>query len=37
MRQVGRYTGRVDDIVEGKLVDQGGELQEEGQRLCTGC
>lgn len=33
MRQVGRDTGSVDHIVECKLVDQRGELQEEGQRL----
>lgn len=37
MRQVGRDTGGVDDIVEGKLVDQRGQLQEEGQRLGADC
>lgn len=33
MGKVGGNTRSVDDIVEGKLVDEGGELEEEGQRL----
>lgn len=33
MRKVGGNTGGVDDIVEGKLVNEGRELKEEGQRL----
>lgn len=33
MGKVGGNTGGVDDIVEGKLVNEGRELEEEGQRL----
>ena len=29
MRQVGGDTGCVDDIVEGQLVDEGAELEEQ--------
>lgn len=33
MRQVGGNTGGVDNIVEGELIDERGELQEQGQGL----
>lgn len=33
MGQVSGNAGCVDDIVEGELVHEGGELQEQGQRL----
>jgi hypothetical protein len=33
VRQIGRDTGGVDDIVQGELVNQRGELEEKGQRL----
>ena len=33
MRQVGGDTGGVDDIVEGELVNERGELEEQRQRL----
>ena len=33
MGKVGGYTGGVDDIVEGELVDERAGLEEEGQRL----
>ena len=33
MRQVGSDTGGVDDIVEGELVNERGELEEQRQRL----
>lgn len=36
MRQVSCNTGSVDNIVEGELVNEGGELEEEGQRLMVG-
>jgi hypothetical protein len=31
--EIGSNTGCVDDIVEGKLVNEGRSLEEEGQRL----
>lgn len=33
MGKVGSNAGGVDDIVEGKLVDERGELEEQGQGL----
>jgi len=33
MREISRYAGGVDDIVEGELVDERGRLEEEGERL----
>lgn len=33
MGKVSGNAGCVDDIVEGELVHEGGELQEQGQRL----
>jgi hypothetical protein len=33
MREVGSNTGCVDHIVERELTDEGGGLEEEGQRL----
>lgn len=33
VRQVGGNTGGVDNIVEGELIDERGELQEQGQGL----
>lgn len=33
MGQVGSNTGSVDNIVQGELVNEGAELQEEGQWL----
>lgn len=33
MGEVSGNAGCVDDIVEGELVHEGGELQEQGQRL----
>lgn len=33
MRQIGRDTGGVDDIVEGELIDERASLQEQRQRL----
>lgn len=33
MREIGGDAGGVDDIVQGKLIDEGRELEEEGQRL----
>ena len=33
VRKVGGHAGGVDDIVEGKLVDERASLEEEGQRL----
>lgn len=33
MGEVSGNTGCVDNIVEGELVHEGGELQEQGQRL----
>lgn len=33
VRQVGRDTGGVDDIVEGELVDEGAELQQQREGL----
>lgn len=33
MREVSGNAGCVDDIVEGELVHEGRELQEQGQRL----
>ena len=36
MGQVSGNAGCVDDIVEGELVHEGGELQEQGQRLARG-
>lgn len=33
MREVGGNTGGVDNIVEGELIDERGELQEQGQGL----
>lgn len=33
MGDIGSDTGGVDDIVKGELVNEGGELQEQGQRL----
>lgn len=35
VRQVGGDTGSVDDIVERELVDEGRDLEEEGQRLAN--
>lgn len=34
MRQVCSDAGSIHDIVEGKLVDEGARLEEEGQWLC---
>ena len=36
MREIGRNTGSVDNIVEGELVDEGARLEEKGERLETG-
>lgn len=36
MGEVSGNTGCVNDIVEGELVHEGGELQEQGQRLAGG-
>lgn len=36
MGEVSGNAGCVDDIVEGELVHEGGELQEQGQRLARG-
>lgn len=33
MGEIGRNTGGVDNIVQGKLIDEGAGLQEEGERL----
>ena len=33
MGEVGRDAGGVDDIVQGQLVNERGDLEEEGQRL----
>lgn len=33
VRKVGSNTGGVDDIVQGKFVNQGGCLQQKGERL----
>lgn len=33
MGKIGSDTGRVDDIVEGELVNEGAVLEEQGQRL----
>jgi hypothetical protein len=33
VRQIGGDTGGVDDIVQGKLVNERGELEQQGQRL----
>ena len=33
MREVGSDAGRVDDIVQGKLVDELAVLKQQGQRL----
>lgn len=33
MREIGSDTGGVDDIVEGELINERRELEEEGQRL----
>lgn len=35
MRQISTDTWSVDDIVQGELVDEGAELEKQGQRLCT--
>lgn len=35
MRQISTNTWGVDDIVQGKLVDEGRELEEQRQRLCN--
>lgn len=36
MGDIGSDTWSVDDIVEGELVNERAELQEQGQRLCLG-
>lgn len=36
MREIRSHTGGVDDIVEGKLVNEGRSLQQEGKRLYLG-
>lgn len=36
MGEVSGNARSVDDIVEGELVHEGGELQEQGQRLAGG-
>lgn len=33
VRQIGRDTGSVDDIVESKLIDEGAGLEKERERL----
>ena len=35
MREIGCYTGRVDDIVERELVNQGRRLEEEREGLAN--
>lgn len=34
MRQVSTDTWGVDDIVQRELIDEGAELEKQGQRLC---
>jgi hypothetical protein len=35
VREIGRNTGSVDNIVEGELIDEGARLEEKGERLET--
>ena len=35
--EIGGNTGGVDNIVEGELIDERAELEEEGQRLNRSC